>query len=97
MVEPISGPQSTGFSNKTKVLDEEQLRQASKDLEAAFIAEMLKSAKFGESRESFGGGIGEEQFSSFLRDNYAQEMANAGGFGLAEHIFNSLKVRAENG
>ena len=32
------------------------LRAAAQKLEAAFLAEMLKSAGFGESRDSFGGG-----------------------------------------
>jgi len=40
-----------------------------------------------------GGGIGEEQFSSFLRDEHAGLMVKAGGIGLAEHLFNALKEK----
>ena len=36
-------------------------REAAEQLETAFVAEMLKSAGFGESRETFGGGAGEEE------------------------------------
>lgn len=70
-----------------------KLRKAAEKLEASFLAEMLKSAGFGEARDSFGGGAGEAHFSSFLVDAQAQEMVRAGGIGLAEQIFSSLKDR----
>jgi len=69
------------------------LRDAAKKLEAGFIAEMLKSAGFGKSRNSFGGGAGEDGFSSFLVNEQAQKIADSGGFGLAEHIFQALQGR----
>ncbi|MEM6939034.1 MAG: rod-binding protein [Pseudomonadota bacterium] len=75
---------------------EAALREAAQELEASFLAEMLKSAGFGKSRESFGGGAGEEQFSSFLVREHAMALVNAGGIGLTEHIFNALKER-DNG
>lgn len=76
-----------------------QLREVAQDLEAAFLAEMLKHAGFGEPRDqdSFGGGIGEEQFSSMLRDQHANAIAARGGLGLADSIFQSLVRRAEAG
>ena len=52
-----------------------KLRDAAQKLEATFLAEMLKSAGLGTPRDSFGGGKGEEQFASFLRDAQAEEMA----------------------
>ena len=73
---------------------EAQLRQAAQDLEASFLSEMLKQARFGETRGAFGGGAGEEQFSSFLRMEHARQMAAAGGIGLAENLFRSLVARA---
>ena len=72
-----------------------KLRQAAQALEATFLAEMLKSAEFGKPRESFGGGAGEDQFSSFLRQAQAEEMVRAGGIGLAEQLFEALKERAD--
>lgn len=68
-----------------------RLRDASKELEATFVFEMLKSAGMGESRDSFGGGAGEDQFSSLLLRHQARALTNAGGLGLAEAIFTSLK------
>lgn len=73
-----------------------ELRKAAQKLEAAFIDEMLKAAKIGEPRDGFGGGgIGEAQFSSFLRSEYAAKLSDAGGLGLAERLFQSL-VRTQN-
>ncbi len=66
---------------------------AAQKLEATFLSEMLKSAGLGTPRDSFGGGKGEEQFSSFLRDAQAEEMAKSGGIGLAEALFEAMKVR----
>lgn len=75
--------------------DERRLRQVSVDLEASFLAEMLKHAGLGEPRESFGGGAGEDGFASYLRQAQAGQMARAGGIGLAQHIYESLKARED--
>lgn len=69
----------------------EALRQAARELEASFLAEMLKSAGVGETKGAFTGGEGESQFASFLRDEQAREMARNGGIGLAEALFENLK------
>lgn len=74
---------------------DQQLRRVVQDLEATFLSEMLKSAGFGESRTAFGGGAGEDQFGSFLRDAQAKNMVATGGIGLAEHLFEALKERAD--
>ncbi|PJI86132.1 rod binding protein [Yoonia maricola] len=70
-----------------------KLRDAAQKMEATFLAEMLKSAGVGTPRDAFGGGEGEEHFSSFLRDAQAEEMVKAGGIGLAEALFEAMKVR----
>ncbi|MEM9708753.1 MAG: rod-binding protein [Pseudomonadota bacterium] len=70
------------------------LRAAAKELEAAFLSEMLAAAKVGEMPGEFGGGIGEEQFVSLLRDAQAEAMVEAGGIGLAEQIFRATAKKA---
>ena len=50
----------------------QELMRLSQELEATFLAEMLKHAGFGESRASFGGGVGEDQFASLLRGEHAR-------------------------
>lgn len=68
-----------------------KLFAAAQQLEATFLAEMLKSAGLDSQNSAFGGGIGEEQFSSYLRQEQAKEMVAAGGIGLAESLFNAMK------
>lgn len=69
-------------------------RKAAQDFEAAFLAEMLKTAGVNAMPAGFGGGgAGEEAFSSLLTDEYARRMAAAGGIGLAEHVYRILKSR----
>lgn len=72
------------------------LREAAQELEANFLAEMLKSAGVGKTPEGFGGGAGEDQFASFMRLEQAREMAQSGGIGLAESLFHALKERADD-
>jgi|FLOH01.1.fsa_nt_gi peptidoglycan hydrolase FlgJ len=71
------------------------MREAANKLEANFVAEMLKSAGFGKSRDSFSGGAGEDGFASFLVQAQADLIVKAGGFGLAESIYNALKIKGE--
>lgn len=73
---------------------DDALMKAARELEASFLAEMLKSAGLGETPEAFGGGPGEDQFASFLRLEQARAMVGAGGIGLAESLFEALKERA---
>ena len=75
--------------------DETALRAKAAEFETAFLAEMLGHAGLGEVSGSFGGGIGEEQFASFLRQEQAAAMVKAGGIGLAESIFRALAGHAE--
>ena len=90
---PVLPPPRTMTALPDYIQADGELREAAQQLEATFLAEMLKSAGVGAPRDSFGGGIGEEQFSSFLRDAQATEMVKAGGIGLAESLFEAMKVR----
>jgi Rod binding domain-containing protein len=76
------------------------LMAKAEELEATFLAEMLAHTGLGESGLSemeggFGGGAGEAQFASFLRQEQARLMVEGGGIGLAEMIFNTM-VEAEH-
>ncbi len=73
-----------------------ELAQAARDMEASFLSIMLREAGVGVPRSAFGGGSGEEQFTSFLTDAYAAKMAESGGIGLAERLFHALR-EAGNG
>lgn len=88
MIPPITAPRIPDLPEKSGPLWE-----ASRALEANFLAQMLSSAGLGAAPEGFGGGIGEDQFASLLRDEQAKSMVDSGGIGLAESIFNSLAAR----
>ena len=45
----------------------------------------------GKAPEGFGGGVGEDQITSYLNQLRAEQMVEAGGIGLAESIFEDLK------
>ena len=66
------------------------LMEKAKALEAAFLSEMLSYAGMGSSDGPFSGGVGEEQYSSFLREAQAKAIVDHGGIGLAENLFKSL-------
>lgn len=70
------------------------LREAAREFEQVFIAQMLKQAKLGETQGAFSGGYGEEAFRSFLVDEYAEALTRAESFGLADKIYNELKEKA---
>lgn len=88
-----SGTRTTQPSVPARGAEDQRLWEVAQALEASFLSEMLKGAGLGKSRESFGGGIGEDQFGSFLRDAQANEMVKRGGIGLAQSLFESLKER----
>jgi Rod binding domain-containing protein len=89
MTDPIRDP---GLPKQSRHSQDAQakLRQLSQDLEATFLSEMLGYAGLGEMEESFGGGAGERQFASFLRQEQATAMVKAGGIGLAETLFHAM-------
>ncbi len=72
------------------------LMEAAQKLEATFLAEMLQSAGLGQTSEAFGGGAGEEQFSSFLIQEQALHIVKSGGIGLAQSLFDALKERTND-
>jgi len=87
---PFSLPQTDLEQKAAKV---QQFEEVAIALEASFLAEMLKFGGLGEARESFGGGAGEDAFSSLLVQEQATLMAQNGGVGLAKHIVESLMRR----
>ncbi len=91
MADPIARTTQTTAAPQGAAARDAALRKAAEELEAGFLAEMLKQSGLGKARESMGGGIGEEQFGSFLVQEQAKAMVQAGGIGLAEQLFNALK------
>lgn len=87
MIQPVALP--------TAPAPPDALRRSAEALEAAFLAEMLKSAGAFRPTEGPGsGGEGEAQFASFLADEQARAMVARGGIGLADSIEHALRLRA---
>lgn len=59
--------------------------RVAQDIEAAFLAEMLKHTGLGESAG---------EFASFMREAEAREMVQCGGIGLTESLTTALEKRA---
>lgn len=85
------------LSNTSVFVDHQhqQIRHAAQQLETTFLSQMLKSAGMGDTQSSFGGGAGEEQFTSFLIDEHAKAITRNGGIGLSEKLFEALLRRAQ--
>ncbi|WDI31548.1 rod-binding protein [Hyphococcus flavus] len=69
---------------------DEEIRAKAKEFEAVFIAEMLSHAGL-DKAVSENSGHGGEAFSRMLVEAYAEQLADKGGFGLADQIYRQLK------
>ena len=79
----------------TSDADRASLRQAAVEFETMFLAEALSAAGLGRPPEGFGGGVGEQAFASLLVREQARLLAENGGIGLAESIYQSLVEKSE--
>ncbi|WP_294608851.1 rod-binding protein [Roseovarius sp.] len=89
-------PIQAGVRPATPTRQASPIREAAERLEASFLAEMLKSAGFGEQENSFSGSSGEDQFASFHREALALQMVRNGGIGLAEVFYQSLTEKTND-
>jgi peptidoglycan hydrolase FlgJ len=81
---------TTSLAQPATVRRQDPLLEKAEEMEAAFLAEMLGHTGLDQMEGDFGGGEGEGQFASFLRQEQARLMVAKGGIGLAEMIFNSM-------
>ena len=70
-----------------------EMHDVAQNLERAFLAEMLSFMGVKEMSGEFGGGAGEEQFQTFLRDAHAKLIVEKGGLGLSGHFLKNLEGR----
>lgn len=80
----------TALSPAQSLQRQDPMMAKAQEMEAAFLAEMLGHTGLDRMEGPFGGGEGEGQFASFLRQEQARLMVEKGGIGLAEMIFNSM-------
>ena len=87
-ISPLAGASGPGAPADARDV---RTREAARAFEATFLAEMLQYTGLNATPEGFGGGAGEEAFGSLLTEQYARLLAERGGIGLAERIFDLLK------
>ena len=72
-----------------------QLRTASQDFEAIFLAQLWKQMRQGVSKDSLLHSSQEEGYLSMFDQEMGSTMAQAGGIGLADMLYQQLKGRLE--
>lgn len=91
---------ATGAADKPSKTDDSggrdpKIWEVAKKFETAFISEMLKQAKVGETSGSFSGGYGASTYQSFLVDAYAKAATDQTSFGLAETLYTQLRAKVK--
>lgn len=80
---------SSAGSNQTAT--DEALMKTAKDFESVFIAEMMKPMWEGiQTNAPFGGGQAEDIYRSMMIDEYAKQLSNNGGVGIADAVYKEL-------
>ena len=92
---PVPPLRATAEVRQPTSFAEDPLLKAAQKLETTFLAELLKSVRFGESGDALAGNTG-GQFTSFMTDEYAENIVQAGGIGLAESFFRALTGQADD-
>lgn len=98
MISSISSVQASSVSSETlistsqetdRALHEAELRQSAQDFEASYIAQMLTFSGLDKALMS-GGGEDVAAFASFYIESFAEEIAEKGGFGLADNFYEQM-------
>lgn len=71
--------------------DKSSMRAAAEEFEAVFLNTMLQNMFTGlQEGGTWGGGTGSDAWQSFLIDEYAHSISEAGGIGLADSVEREL-------
>ena len=90
VIKPLKDP-SRGLLHKSKTLDKKALLKACQQFEALFIHQMMKDMrKTVQEGELLHGGNGEKIFMDMRDQAMSDELAEAGGLGLAKMIYRQL-------
>jgi Rod binding domain-containing protein len=89
---PLAAPAQAGRDIQARA------RAAAIDFETVFLNNMFGQMFTGIDGDGpFGGGGKAGVWRSFLTEEYAKSMANAGGVGIADHVYRSLLAQQEVG
>lgn len=77
--------------------DNKELMEASKQFESIFINQLLSQMRSTVPKdELLDGGLGEDVFKGMLDEEYSKKMADAGGIGLAQILYEQLSQNLKN-
>jgi len=93
-LEKISDIAKNSVEGSDNERNDPALREAAEDFEAAFISQMLKFSGLGKALTT-GGGEDVSAFTDFYIQNYAEQIVETGGFGLADKFYDKLAIRAK--
>ncbi len=82
-----------GTATASDPTGDEALRQSARDFEAVFISQMLQYAGFAKALTK-DTGSGSAPFASMYLNLVAEDIAEAGGFGLQQQIYQTLSTKA---
>ncbi|WP_306252786.1 rod-binding protein [Parvularcula sp. IMCC14364] len=88
--------QSATQTSATDKPEDADLRAMAQKFEASFISQMLKHSGLPKALQS-AGGQGTDAFSVFYIDQLSTRIADQGGFGIADNIYEQLAKYEEQG
>lgn len=88
-ITPLQTSLSTPPAQQTESVDPRMMEKA-REFEAVFIAQMLKFSGM-DKAISQNSGFGGDAFSGMMLEQYARNIVDNGGFGLAERIYAQLR------
>jgi flagellar protein FlgJ len=90
------GPTPAAMTRAAGAMTNAKARAAAQDFEAMFLNSMFSNMMTNTDGEGpFGGSQATGVWRSFLTQEYAKSAAQAGGIGLAKHVYSSLLAQQE--
>ena len=95
-LQPIDIALASGGAPKISAATHARAKVASQSFESVFINSMFEHMFTGIDGEGpFGGTGATKVWRSFLTDAYAKKFTEAGGLGIADHVYRSLMAQQE--
>ena len=92
----LARAQSAAAAAKIDTPSKAKAMAAARDFEGIFLNSMFQSMETGIDGDGpFGGKGGAGVWRSMLTDQYARQIAKAGGVGIAAHVYQSLLAHQE--
>lgn len=87
LTRPVAGLSATAGAKSSDA----QLRATAEKFEVSFLSEMIRHMSAGVKTDALtGGGHGEDNFKSFLNEQYAKAIVARGGVGVADMVYKQM-------